>query len=460
LTTVFATFIFLNVVYQYGMESAYLKFASDADHGGTGGERATVFSTSIWSLLATSIVLSALLLLLRHPVGQLIGLSVPWRYLLNYVAAILILDTVVAVPFAELRLSNQPKRFAVIKLINVGVNVALNVVLITQFGLGIEAVFIANLVASATSLLLLLPNYVRLLRPSFDLSLWRELLLFGLPFIPGGLGYAFSDRVNLFFLQKLTPDRLAIFAPPGVDGASVDADYLVGLFSGGTKIAVLMALVVQMFRYAWQPFFLQHSRDSDATTLFARVFGLFVAACLFVGLGVSFFAQELVELPLPGGRNLIDPSFYPGLVIVPVLLLGYVFQGMYYNFSAGAYITKRTRYFATCAVLGAIVAVTANAFLVPRYGMYGAAWATTAAYITMAVSLHWFVHRAYPVPYPWAKVGLLFAVAGGVYYAWANYTALQIWYFEMVLLIAYLAAVFGTGIVRWQWIRQLRVSRK
>ncbi len=461
--TVFATFVFLNVLYQYGMESAYLKFASDAEHderdGGTGRSRSKIFSTSLWSLTVSSVVFSVVLLLLRHPVSDLIGLSMPWRHLLNYVAAIVILDTLVAVPFAELRLSSQPKRFAIIKLINVSVNVALNVILITQYGMGIEAVFIANLVASATSLVLLLPSYAQLLRPAFDSTLWKNLILFGLPFIPGGLGYAFSDRVNLFFLQQLSPEQLSRFAPTGVSPTDFTADYIVGLFWGGTKIAVLMALVVQMFRYAWQPFFLQHSRDTDAKTLFARVFGLFVAACIFVGLGITFFVDELVNLPLPGGRNVIAAKFYPGLVIVPVLLVGYVFQGMYYNFSAGAYITKKTRYFATCAIFGAVFAVVANAWLVPRYGMYGAAWATTGAYVVMAVSLFLFVRREYPVPYPWAKVAVLFIVAAALYAAWVTNTFAQVWYVESGLLLVYLAVVVSTGIVRWGSIRSVLAKR-
>ncbi|MCB0718954.1 MAG: polysaccharide biosynthesis C-terminal domain-containing protein [Bacteroidetes bacterium] len=440
--TVFATFIFLNVLYQYGMESAYLKYASDSDHNGDGRARSDIFSTSVWSLVATSLLFSALLLVLRGPTSALIDLDVEWQHLLYYVAAILILDTAVVVPFAELRLTNRPVRFAVVKLINVGINVGLNLVLILGYGMGIEAVFIANLVASASSIVLMLPSYLKLLRPAFDRSLWREMLYFGLPFIPGGLGYAFSDRVNLFFLQHLDGEQVTRMLPAGVAPAAATSNYIVGLFSGATKIAVMMALVVQMFRYAWQPFFLQHSRDEDAAPLFGRVFGLFVGACILIALGVTFFAKELVALPLPGGRHLIAESYWPGLVVVPILLLGYVFQGMYYNFSAGAYITKNTKFFATCAMAGAVVAIVLNAFLVPRYGMYGAAWATAAAYFTMAISLHFFVQRVYPVPYPWLRTLALFAVGGGSYAAWIRYTFLQSWYAEAGLLVGVAIVAF------------------
>lgn len=457
-TAVFTTFVFLNVIYQHGMESAYMKFASVTATDG-GRARSSIFSTSVWSLVATSVVLSAALLFFRDPVSAVIDLDVEWRHLWYFGAAILVLDTLAVVPFAELRLSSQPIRFAVIKLVNVGVNIALNLVLILRFGMGIEAVFIANVAASATSVVLLLPSYLRLLRPQFDGVLWRELLVFGLPFVPGGLGYAFSDRVNLFFLQHLTPEQLARFAPAGTDPNTINSEYIVGLFSGATKIAVLLALVVQMFRYAWQPFFLQHARDDDATKLFARVFGLFVAACLFIGLGITFFAHELVSLPLPGGRNLVRASYWPGLVVVPILVLGYVFQGMYYNFSAGAYIVNKTRYFAICAVLGAIVALAVNAYLVPRYGMFGAAWATTAAYLTMALSLQLFVRRVYPVPYDWPRIGALFLVAGGLYIAWSKYAQLQVWYLEALLLVAFAVTVVASGLVSPATIKRVVARR-
>lgn len=464
---VFTLFIFTNVVYQYGMESAYLKFASDRgnDDGGyesdaagdSGVSTATpdVLSTSIWSLLATSLLFSALLVVGRSQVAGLISLAPEWHYLLHFVAVILVLDTLAVVPFAKLRLDNRPYRFAAIRIAAVLVNVALNVYLIAVRGMGIEAVFIANVVSSGLALVLLLPTFVMQLRPRFDTAVWRALLSFGLPFIPAGLGYAFADRVNIFFLNAMTPERVLALHGDQIDAAMLATltapadfgEYMAGVFNGIAKLAVLMALVVQMFRYAWQPFFLHHARDDDARPLFARVFTLFVAAGLLVVLAVSFFAQEIVSIPLPGDRHLVQPRYWLGLFAVPVLLVGYLFQGMYYNFAAGAYIRKKTGYFVYCALAGAAVSIVINVAFVPYYGMIAAAWAAASAYFVMAALLYLLVRRDFPVPYDWKRILSLGLVALALFLAWHRIDALQQTLPEMGLLAGFVLAIFGLGIV-------------
>ena len=445
------------------MESAYLKFASDdAGEGGDEG-KPDVLSTSIWSLLATSLLFSAILVLGRSQVAGLISLAPEWHYLLHFVAVILVLDTLAVVPFAKLRLENRPYRFAAIRIAAVLVNVALNVYLIAVRGMGIEAVFIANVVSSGVALVLLLPTFVTKLKPTFDSSVWRALLSFGLPFVPAGLGYAFADRVNIFFLNAMTPERVL-----ALHGDQIDADmlatltspadfgeYMAGVFNGIAKLAVLMALVVQMFRYAWQPFFLHHARDEDARPLFARVFTLFVAAALLVVLAVSFFAQEIVSIPLPGDRFLVQPRYWLGLFAVPVLLVGYLFQGMYYNFAAGAYIEKKTGYFVYCALAGAAVSIVINVSFVPHYGMIAAAWAAASAYFVMAALLYILVRRHFAVPYDWKRVLTLGVIALGLFFAWRRFDVLRHTLSEIGLLAGFVLAMLGLGIVSPQSIRRI-----
>ncbi len=456
---VFTLFIFANVVFQYGMESAYLKYAVDAE----GADRSRVLSTSFWSLALTSAVLSALVIVGKPVISNVIQLAGEWQYLLHYVAAILVLDTLAVVPFAKLRLDNRPGTFAMVRIAAVVFNVAANIYLIEGRDMGIDAVFIANIASSALALILLLPTFVPHLRLQFSWLTWRTLLGFGLPFVPAGLGYAFADRVNIFFLNAMTPERVrALYgsdigdeALQGLTSAADYGEYVAGLFNGIAKLAVIMALVVQMFRYAWQPFFLQHARDEDARPMFARVFTLFVAGALFVLLAVSFFAQELVAIPLPGGRSLIQPRYWVGLFAVPTLLLGYVFQGMYYNFAAGAYIEKKTGYFVYCALAGAAVSIAVNAILVPVYGMIAAAWAAAAAYMVMASTLYVLMRNHYPVPYDWKRIGLLAVVAALIFAAWQSTPALQRAGVELALLAVYLIAIWGLRIVRRSTINAL-----
>ncbi len=292
---IYAAFVFLNIIYQYGMEAAYLKFAASTEDGPA---RQKVFSTAVWSLLMTAGLFSACIFFLKQPVGGLFGLHGDNVSLLNYAAGILVLDTLTVVPYAELRLQNRPWRFAIVRSAGIVVNVTLNLVFILGMGMGIEAIFFANLLASGMSLILLVPVYKSRLRLEVDRPLLGDLLRFGLPFVPGGLGYALSDRVNLFFLERLPPERiLELYGhDPAVRALSESAagpesysNFIVGAYGGMVKLAIILALVVQMFRYAWQPFFLQHGDDEDAPALFGRVFTLLTAFLLTVY--SSYFTQ-------------------------------------------------------------------------------------------------------------------------------------------------------------------------
>ena len=454
---VYAAFVFLNVIYQYGMEAAYLKYAANAPDT---DEKTKTFSTAIWSLFLTASVFSACIFFFKVPVGGILGLEPGHFTLLNYTAGILMLDTLMVVPYAELRLQNQPWRFATVRIAGIVVNVGLNLVFILVMDMGIEAIFLANLIASGMSLVLLSPAFTQNFRFQFSQSRLREMLHFGLPFVPGGLGYALSERVNIFFLERMPRERIlelygsdpavaALVDKAATEGNAIYAEFIVGAYGGMIKLAIILALVVQMFRYAWQPFFLQHADDDDASSLFARVFTLFTAALLVVYLAVAFLAQELVSIPLPGDRFLIAPSYWIGLKVIPIALLGYVFQGWYYHFSAGAYIQNKTKFFVLSTLVGSVVALVLNILLVPQYGMVAAAWATASSYAVMAVILLNLVQRAYPVPYEWGRVLSLVAGAVILFFLWDAFEVLQIWWVEFLLLSGFaVLAVYITGVKR------------
>ncbi len=455
---VYTALVFLQIVFTYGMESAYLRFAAGAD----GRARVqTTFSSALWSLTGSSIALSALLFAFQSQAAWVIGIQESWFDLVYLATAILALDALAVVPMAELRLSNRPWRFASARLLNVAVNVTLNLYLILGLGMGVRAIFVANLAASASVLLFLTPEFVRYLRPRFDSALCKKMVKFGFPFVPGGLAYALSERVSLFFLGRMTADQvLALYgdrinadlissvSSAADQAASVYGQYIVSVFGTAYKLAIFMMLVSQMFRYAWQPFFLNRADDPDARELFARVFTLFTAGAGFVVLGVSFFAMELVSIPLPGGRHVIPEAYWLGLQIVPLALIGYVFQGWYYNFSVGIYLEKQTRYFIHATVVGGTVSVILTALLVPSMGMMGAALATTVAFASMAFTLLFFSQRAYSVPYRWGRVAGIVSAAGVCLGLWFVIDGLQVWWAEMLLILAYLIVLYAGGIMK------------
>lgn len=478
---IFTAFVFFNIAYTYGMESAYLKYAS----GSKGRPQAgNAFSSAMLALLASSVVLSSLFLLLPEQIGYVIGMHGEYE-LLYYAAGILALDALSVVPFAELRLSNRPWLFAAIKMTNIGVNVGLNLWLILGLDWGIEAIFVANMMASGVSLLMLLPIiWKRWASPSK--ALMRKMLIFGLPFVPGGLGYALADRLNIFFLanldestvrrlygEHLNADALtlkgqqaaALAIEQGKTAAEVAeaatavwGDYVVGIFGTGWKLGIFLVLVVQMFRFAWQPFFLQHAEDPDAKPLFARIFTLLTAGLVLAVLAISFLADDLVRIPIPGGdgeRFLIGQSYWFSITIVPLALVAYFFQGWYYLFSAGLYLTEKTKYLVHATFAGSAASVVLNLLLTPQFGMVGAAWATTGAYAVMTVVLYFITQRFYPMAYDWKRVWSVCALGVGLFVLWTFVPILNVWYVEVGLVLLVGAALVPIGIIPPRLIKRL-----
>jgi len=446
IVVVYAAFMFLNILFQHGMESSYMKFATDRSEL---SGRSSAFGTAVVSLLVLGAALSAGLLLARGPLSAVIGLQPSFYYFMSYAAAILFFDAIAVVPFADLRLRNRPWVFAAIRIANIVINVGLNLILIFGFEMGVESVLIANLVASAITVMLLAPtSWTRMGR--LDTGLWKAMMWFGLPFVPGGIGYAMTESINRFFLAKMDAEVIiklygfteasnpGLFKQATELGPTVFAEHVVGMYGGIIKLSVLMALFVQMFRYAWQPFFLQHQNDDDAPELYGRVFSILTFVLLLAFLGVTFFVDELVRIPLPGGRTLISSSYWLGLMIIPVALVGYFFQGWYYHFSSGAYVKNKSKYFLHATAVGSIVAISINVLYVPSGGMLAAAWATSLAYAAMAITLYLLIRRHYPIPYDWTRIGMVCAWAASIFAIWCFTPLVQVWWAEAALIALFI----------------------
>jgi O-antigen/teichoic acid export membrane protein len=357
-------------------------------------EKKQTFSTAYLAVVLSSLLLTGALFLLRQPFIAL--MEVPARYgkLVYYVILILLFDTLALIPFASLRLERKAKKFAAIKLANILLNLALNLLFFIHFHLGIESIFIANLAASAVTFLILLPEIMRRLRWSIHAVQLRQMLVFGLPYLPASLA---SIMVQVI-------DRPIVLAMTNAD--------TLGLYQTGYKLGILMMLVVSMFQYAWQPFFLNNAREKNARELFSKVMTLFVLAASLLWVVVSLFIDNVAAWEFATGRSLIARQFLPGLVVVPIILLAYLFNGMYVNLQAGLYIAEKTKYFPVVTVAGALVNVAANLLLIPRLGIAGAALATLASYMVMAAGLFLFAQKFYKVPYEFGKI---FKILGTVF---------------------------------------------
>ena len=331
---VYAAITFLNVILQMGMESAYLRYAEDRK------EASNIFKTIQLSLLAVSSVAVVLLWLLMPIALSAMNLDSGTSGIYIMMLGILWFDTLAIVPFAELRLVRKSIQFAILKTLHVIINVGLNFYLILSLDYGIEAVFIANLAASVIITGLIWAITADLWKGEWAQKWVGTIFRFGLPFIPAGLGHATNEMLDRFLLNSMDPaiaERLY--------GAGISPEDVVGIYSACYKLAVFMLLMVQMYRMAWQPFFMRYSKDEDSAALFGRAFVYFNAFAAVAFLVVSLFRNQIVAIEVPVlNATLINSNYWVGLEIVPLLLLAYWFQGWYINFSSGIFIKKKRQF--------------------------------------------------------------------------------------------------------------------
>lgn len=398
---IYAAIAFLNVVFTFGMESAYLRYAKDRDRA------RDIFKTIQLGLLGFSTALALLLWLLSPVIMPVVGLEPGTRGIYLMMVGILWFDTLSIVPFAELRLVRRSWLFATLRTFNVLINIGLNFYLILWLNWGIEAVFTANIVASGVTTLILWLITAPMMGGSWRRGVFRQALWFGLPFVPAGIGYVINEMIDRFFLEHYLPaDTIAALYGPDMTAGDV-----VGVYNACYKLAVFMLLLVQMYRMAWQPFFLRHSDDPGARDLYRDAFRYFnvVAGVLF--LGVALFATQIVQIRVPLlDAYLIDADYWSGLHIVPILLGAYWFQGWYMNFSAGIFIEEETAILPKITLIGAIITIAGNLALIPWLGMAGSAWATLLSYAAMAFLLYYYSHKVYPVAW---QMGRAVAMMGG-----------------------------------------------
>ncbi len=395
-TYVYSLIAFVNVLYAYGMESAFFKYAST---GELGSKRET-FSTAWLSLLGTTVVFSIVLFFLTSPLGDLLNIPAQHSSILLFSTGMLAFDTLAIIPFAHLRMEHRAKQFALLKVINIALNVGMNVVLLVGFHGGLEGIFISGCTASVVTFLLLLPTVARMLRGGVKGTLLGALLRFGLPSIPAGLASMAVQVIDRPILRALTDDAT------------------VGIYQANYRLGIFMMLVVQMYDYAWRPFYFAVAQEKNAKELFARVLTYFLFLMAVAVLILTFFVGDLAKLSL-FGRHLIHPSYWSGLPLVPIVLFGYLFLGIYTNVSAGIYIEKKTGTLPFITLLAAAVNVGANYLLIPSMGMIGAAWATFLAYAAMAAAGFVAAQRVYPIRYEWGRLGKIAAataVAVAAYY--------------------------------------------
>lgn len=375
-TELYAYVAILIVMLTYGLETGYFRFS----RGKIDEEK--VFSSAVYSLLLTGLLFSSVCFIFSDHIGNFLGEGHHgvFIWMLGFAVS---LDALVAIPFARLRLQQKAWTFVLFKTITIGVNILLNIVFLIGIpmirkhypevewlrffpeGFGVGYIFLSNMIASVVCLLLFIPSFVAM-KARLNLRIYKRLLFYSLPLMLAGLAGILNETIDRIILKYRSAEQLDAMSELGIYGANI-------------KIAVLMTLFVQMYRYAAEPFFFGHYKDNKEQfgQLYSDVNRFFIYAGLLIYSAIFLFIDVF--------QYLIGAEFREGIRIVPVVLASNFLLGVFFNLSFWYKLEDKTRFAAYITMLGVIVTVLVNWVYVPHYSYYASAWAHLLSAFTMVV---------------------------------------------------------------------------
>lgn len=402
-TELYAFVAFLLVFLTYGMETAFFRFASresDTEN------RKRVFSTAFISLLVTSSLFVLAVNLFEGSITRFAGYADRPELILLF-AWIVGIDALVTLPLARLRLQNKPVYFATVNLLSIGVNIGFNLFFylycpeayaegdsfVTSWynpDFGIGYVLVANLIGSGVKLLLLLPA-LKGLQKGFDFGLYRRLIPYALPLLLLGLAGIVNETFDRALFTKIS----------GLSEA--EAEIQLGIYGACYKVAMLLSIGIQAYRFAAEPFIFSLAKGEKSDKVQADIMKYYFIVALFIFLSIVCFNDVALLL--------IGSEYREGADVIPILLGAYVLFGAVFNLSFWYKLNDKTLYGALVAISGAVVTIVLNLILVPKISYYGAAWATFAAYLTMAILSFILMRKYHPVPYDLKEIGQYIGLA-------------------------------------------------
>ena len=421
---IFAYFVLFNVLLAYGMETAFFRFLNSEQ------KKKSVLSTSAISLVLTSILVLVIGYFFRDQVSRITHIDADYIVLVLW---ILFFDALVIIPFAYLRAMGKPIKYTVLKLLNVVLNLGLNVVLLlflkswaesstfwTTFyrpNFEVHYIFIANLVASGVTFLTLISFYFKL-NYNFDAKLWKQMLRYAFPVLIAGIAFSINETFDRILLERLLPDNLAKDA--------------IGTYSACYKLALFMMLFATAYRLGIEPFFFSNAKAKDAKANYAKILEFFVIFGALILLTVVVFVDILKLILIP------NEAYWEAMTVVPILLLAYLFLGVYHNLSVWYKITDRTKFGAYISIFGALITLLINTIFIPKFGYMASAIATLFAYTAMALTSYILGKKYYSIPYNLKKMGLYLALS--IIFSALSFYLFREQYFVGILFILVLMA--------------------
>jgi O-antigen/teichoic acid export membrane protein len=397
LVQVYSMIPFLNVLYAYGMETAYFRFSQTHD-------KEELYSTLSISLFFSTIFFSLILLICSSWITSIADLSRHPEYV-YWMIAIIAIDNLNTLPFARLRQENRPKKYALARIAGIFANIGTVILFLgivpgilknnpTSFWsklynpeTGIGYYLLGNILGSVVTLLILWTD-IKKIKLRFNTFLWKQVMKYSAPLIIVGLGGMINDVLSRLIYRHV------------VDLPQQQADHELGVFANIFRIALLITIMIQAFRMAAEPFFFNQSKQENAQRTYARVMKFFVIACCFLFLLIGLFLDVFKWIFI----RFASKSWAEGLDFVPLLALGNIFLGIYYNLSVWYKLTDKNKYGAYITILGAIITILLNVLLIPKFHYGGAAAATFFCYFVMMMVSYKLGQKYYPVPYAKKKL--------------------------------------------------------
>lgn len=370
------------VFYLYGMETAFQKFFIEAK---SFEERRNIYSTTIFLILVTSILFSSIIFIFSKPLAEVITGSESNTLLLKLLALILVLDGLSRFPMILINSLQRSKLWSFVNAIGVVINVGANVTLIILFKLGIEAIFYSYVISYAALFVISLLFSYKYFSFEFDSTTAKSLVKFGHVFIYYGIFLISVDLIDRFLLEYFKGKEI------------------VGIYSACYRIGIVMNLLISGFRTAWMPFFLNLKDDSENKEIFSKVFTYFCFGGLVIFLAISLLGDDLVKVKI-FGYSLLNEAYHGGLVILPYILLAYLFFGLFTNLNVASYFKGKINYLIIATGAGFVSNIIFNLILIPMYSFIGAAISTTLSYFLMFIVLYYFSQKIFRINYEWGKI--------------------------------------------------------
>ena len=388
ITNVYAYVSLLIILLTFGMETTFFRFMSKE-----GEDPKKVYSTTLTMVMMTSLVSALLVMLFLHPIASVVGYADHPEYVAVMYVTVAI-DAFMAIPFAYLRYLHKPIKFAMLKIINILMNIALNILYLIilpalklnlfgiydeQFTLDVAFVFYINLFCTCATLLMLWKEWGTI--PfKIDKVTCKRMFNYTWPLLVMGL----AGQLNQAASQILFPYFF--------DGSQEEARAQLGIYGACIKIAMIMVMITQAFRFAYEPFVFGKSKDKDNRETYAQAMKFYLVFTLLAFLMVMGYLDIL--------KFLVGESYWEGLRVVPIVMAAEIMFGVFFNLSFWYKLTDRTIWGAYFSGIGAVVLIVIDILLIPRFSYMACAWAGFAAYATSMILSYFIGQRYYPITYP------------------------------------------------------------